>query len=639
MVQWAKIDWQDSTLTSSQFNDIYFSSADGFQESHYVFLQHNQLASRWAKLAPSSRFVIGEIGFGTGLNVLSAWQLWEKTAPASAHLEMICCEKYPVKPGDLQRALSHWPCLLPYLDRLMAFYQQGLDRGFQKWHLTSNVHLTLLIGDANHWLAQYQGPPVDAWFLDGFAPHKNPETWTPKIAQTIAQHSRIGTSFATFSVAACVKKTLANAGFALLKSKGYGRKRQMLSGHLETRSILKRPSYWTMPSFCDGKRVAVIGAGLAGCASAHVLANKGYIVTIYDAKGIAKGTSGNPAGILQPSLSVDFNASDQWYTQGFLRTRTWIKQHGLAHQACGALALLTKSSIKQRMQRVLQQRGLDTMIARWVGPPEASKIAGIKLNASAIYYPTACVVSPQQLCRQLINITNNITCQMPTRVTEITKTESGHWQCQDTKGKRAYYDHVIIANGDQAQQWIKNFPLYASDGQVSILKQSGLDLRSIVMQNHYCLPFFQGQQVMGASFRANDDFDGQVRLSDHLANEWQQHPDFKDQPWTGRVGRRCITSDHLPCVGPVVDYDAFKATFFSSLHKGCPVARLPQMPYQAGLYVVTGFGSKGLSSCLLAADCIAAMITGGALPISASVYQAIAPHRFWVRAFKKGQLK
>ncbi|MDP2247892.1 MAG: bifunctional tRNA (5-methylaminomethyl-2-thiouridine)(34)-methyltransferase MnmD/FAD-dependent 5-carboxymethylaminomethyl-2-thiouridine(34) oxidoreductase MnmC, partial [Nitrosomonadales bacterium] len=93
------LDWQNGQPYSNQFGDIYFSSESGLAESQYVFLQHNRLAERWARLS-SAHFCIAETGFGTGLNFLTAWDLWSKTAPNQARLNFISIEKYPLNPHD-----------------------------------------------------------------------------------------------------------------------------------------------------------------------------------------------------------------------------------------------------------------------------------------------------------------------------------------------------------------------------------------------------------------------------------------------------------------------------------------------------------------------------------------------------------
>jgi len=84
----AQLEWRNNQPYSQQYDDVYFSTDDGLAETDYVFLQHNQLASRWQTLKDEN-FTIAETGFGTGLNFLCAWQQWRQHAPQAAHLHFI----------------------------------------------------------------------------------------------------------------------------------------------------------------------------------------------------------------------------------------------------------------------------------------------------------------------------------------------------------------------------------------------------------------------------------------------------------------------------------------------------------------------------------------------------------------------
>lgn len=163
----AQLSWsEDGQPFSTRFDDVYFSRESGLAETRHVFLQHNDLSRRWRALPPGTRFCIGETGFGTGLNFLCAWQLWDELAPADARLHFVSCEKYPLRREDLQRALALWTELTPWADQLLAQYSD-LAPGWQHFNLADGrVTLTLLIGDVLDTLPQLDAR-VDAWFLDG----------------------------------------------------------------------------------------------------------------------------------------------------------------------------------------------------------------------------------------------------------------------------------------------------------------------------------------------------------------------------------------------------------------------------------------------------------------------------------------
>ena len=149
------LSWSDGQPYSEQFGDVYFSIDSGLEESRHVFQQHNQLASRWQALSPQGQFVIGETGFGTGLNFLAAVELWLKTAPVDAHLYYLSGEKYPLNKIELQQALALWPALSTLSSELIAAYPDQLEAEIYPLELAGGrVHLRLTVGDATEGLNQ-----------------------------------------------------------------------------------------------------------------------------------------------------------------------------------------------------------------------------------------------------------------------------------------------------------------------------------------------------------------------------------------------------------------------------------------------------------------------------------------------------
>ncbi len=227
-LQHAALNWTDDGLPKSkQFDDLYFSSDNGIQETNYVFLQHNNLTERFTN---NTTVTIGETGFGTGLNFLCAWQLRDQTNKNCA-LRFISVEKYPLTIIDLTKALLLWPELEQYTQQLLTKYSPNAT-GWQKIVFTeANVELLIYFGDALQGFNSNK-LKIDAWFLDGFAPAKNPQMWTTELFQCITELSTANTSFATFTAAAIVKNGMIEAGFKIQKVKGFGRKRHMLMGTL-----------------------------------------------------------------------------------------------------------------------------------------------------------------------------------------------------------------------------------------------------------------------------------------------------------------------------------------------------------------------------------------------------------------------
>ena len=233
-INFAQIKWQDGQPFSAQFNDVYFSSDDGLAETHYVFIDQNQLVERF-KTLQSDHFTIAETGFGTGLNFLCAWQAWITHAPKNAKLHFISCEKYPITQHDLAIAQQQWPELQSLSDKLIKQYQLVNTDNNEFMLDSGRVKLTLLLGDANTALSTLNTHhhQVDAWFLDGFAPSKNPEMWTDALFMQMAKLSYSTTTFATFTSASTVRRGLQQAGFTVNKLPGFGKKREMLAGYFK----------------------------------------------------------------------------------------------------------------------------------------------------------------------------------------------------------------------------------------------------------------------------------------------------------------------------------------------------------------------------------------------------------------------
>ncbi|MQU62797.1 tRNA (5-methylaminomethyl-2-thiouridine)(34)-methyltransferase MnmD, partial [Pseudomonas sp. FSL R10-1350] len=226
----AQLDWDDQGRPHSRlFDDVYFSDKSGLEETRYVFIEQNALRERFSALPANAHFVIGETGFGTGLNFLCAWQLFDETAHPEARLHFISAEKYPLTRADLQRALALWSELAHYSEQLLASYW-AIHPGFQTLSLANGrVTLTLLIGDALEQLPQLDAQ-VDAWFLDGFAPAKNPDMWTPELFAQLARLAAPESTLSTFTSTGWVRRALNEAGFKMRRTPGIGHKWEILRG-------------------------------------------------------------------------------------------------------------------------------------------------------------------------------------------------------------------------------------------------------------------------------------------------------------------------------------------------------------------------------------------------------------------------
>ncbi|SDE70853.1 tRNA (5-methylaminomethyl-2-thiouridine)(34)-methyltransferase MnmD [Limimaricola pyoseonensis] len=215
--QKAKLDWRDGRVpVSTRFDDPYFSLEDGLEETRHVFLAGNGLPDRFG-----GDFRIMETGFGTGLNFLVAWEAWE-TAGARGSLRFTSFEAFPMDPAEMARALAAFPGLAARAERLVA----AMEQGFGPHLFDGAVTLEVVVGDARETLPAHEGL-ADAWFLDGFAPAKNPELWGEALMAEVAAHTAPGGTVASYTAAGHVRRALAAAGLEVARAKGYGRKRHM----------------------------------------------------------------------------------------------------------------------------------------------------------------------------------------------------------------------------------------------------------------------------------------------------------------------------------------------------------------------------------------------------------------------------
>jgi tRNA U34 5-methylaminomethyl-2-thiouridine-forming methyltransferase MnmC len=184
-------------------------------ETRHVFLDGNHLPARFR-----AGFTIAELGVGTGLNMLAARALWQE-AGLSGRLHYVGFEAFPLGADDIRRAMSVFPDVADGAD-LVARALASAPATVEEDHFST----TVLVGDAARTLPGWTGV-ADAWFLDGFAPARNPGLWTPDLMHEVARHTRPGGTAATYSAAGSVRRALADAGFVVERHPGFGRKRHM----------------------------------------------------------------------------------------------------------------------------------------------------------------------------------------------------------------------------------------------------------------------------------------------------------------------------------------------------------------------------------------------------------------------------
>jgi len=575
-------------LRSAQFDDIYFSPDDGLAETIHVFLQGNNLPDAWAG---RERFVIAETGFGTGLNFLAAWDLFEKTAGAEQSLHYVSFEKYPLQWAEIEPALAPWAEIFgPKLHRMRDVYPLRVP-GYHRIVINARVTLTLIFDDVNDAIPDLDIPcGVDAWFLDGFAPAKNPDMWSEILFSHMARLSAPDARVATFTAAGFVKRGLRDAGFTVSKARGYGRKRDMLVGQ-----IVKEDA--TSPA--APQRIAIIGAGLAGTAAAYVLKQAGLTPTIFEAgNDIATGASGNDTGLFNPRFSAHRNADSDFFTAAFAQIVRIVRAApDIDYNPCGSLHLIVDEEKDKQLQGTLKNWHWPEEHMRLVSAAEASTLAGVSVKQSALYLPDAGTLSPRALCHyyaQGVDVRLN-------------------HPVNDVDALRKDYDAVIVACGVAAKDFdgLEWLPLSTVRGQITQIEPTEVtrQIKTNLCYGGYIAPARGNIQTLGATFQ-QWQIDTDVKDEDHQQNiDHLQKilPGPAPHVTGGRTSLRTSSQDRLPVIGKIKD----------------------------SVYVSTAHGSHGIISSLTAAYVLLDLMVNGPRSLSRASLARLSPERFIQRAQKR----
>ena len=226
---WPKLDWHAGDMPySPEFGDHFYCRTDGRLECGHVFLAGNGLPDRWSAMSPNGDFRIGELGFGTGLNFCETWRQWKLRRKPGTGLHFISFELYPMRAEEIDRALSHWPEIDAERKALVAAWPAE-PSGIVEIEADGQSRLSVVCGPALQGVGTSEAG-FDAWYLDGFAPSRNPDMWSPELMRALFDRTVPGGTFATYAAAGFVRRNLQAAGFAVERRPGFAGKREMLCG-------------------------------------------------------------------------------------------------------------------------------------------------------------------------------------------------------------------------------------------------------------------------------------------------------------------------------------------------------------------------------------------------------------------------
>lgn len=597
---------EQDRLVSPEYGDVYFSAEDGLAETRHVFLAGNRLAERFAAMKPGACFTIGETGFGTGLNFLAAWQLFEQFAPQDARLDFVSVEGLPLGRETMEKALSPWAELGAFREALLEQWGPILP-GMQRLRLTEGrVRLTLLVGPVDEVLPSIDAA-VDAWFLDGFAPSRNPEMWREAVFREVARLSAHQATLATYTAAGFVRRGLNAVGFDVEKRPGFGTKREMTVGDYRERGSQKRAL----------KDAVVVGGSLAGAFAARSLAERGVSVMVIERQGTASGelpTLKPRVSILQPKISDISDRNGGWLREGYAFMERWLTSDaGLSERVgwvpCGSFQTrpadgsLKSQKHMQRYQRFNEQFA-QTGLCRWIDADATEREVGLSLREGGLLVERAGLLRPAGLAAGLLEHPL-ITMRDGVSINSLKQMES-RWAIGQSDGVTLEAEAVVLANASDALSLAPNAGLTLKPvrGQVTMLdpasQPAGLTgLRRALFYGGYLLPAYRGYQTLGASFVPGDagiDW----RLEEH-AFVCEKLCDLLASSALGDVPLR------LKTLAGVQGWAGVRTT--------TPTHRCYAQAIGEGLYASLGHGSHGIASAARAAEHLADLMTGGVVVI------------------------
>lgn len=648
----------EGTPVSRDFDDVYFSNDNGLEETRYVFLDGNQIPQRFPEHS-DPLFVVAESGFGTGLNFLTLWQTFAafRTSHPEATLQrlhFISFEKFPLCHDDLVAAHQHWPTLAEFARQLQAQWPLPLAGCHRLLLDEGRVTLDLWFGDINELTERLDdslNQKVDAWFLDGFAPAKNPDMWTSGLFNAMARLARPGATLATFTSAGFVRRGLQAAGFTLQKCKGFGRKREMLRGVMAhpLTSVARTP--WFDRHGSDKREAAIVGGGIASALLSLALLRRGWQVTLYCAdKKPAQGASGNRQGALYPLLSKHDAAINQFFPAAFTFARRLYDALPVAfdHDWCGVTQMGWDEKSQHKISQMLSLE-LPAALAQAVAGSDMAAQTGVETDCAGITYPQGGWLCPAQLTAAVLALAEQqgLRSHYQHSLAALTRQDNG-WRLQFSGGDDRQHNAVVLANGHAINRFTQTQPLpvYSVGGQVSHIPTTPAlaALRQVLCYDGYLTPQNPANQhhCIGASYhrgsettdyREDDQQQNRQRLIDCFpAAEWAKAVDVSGKE--ARCGVRCATRDHLPMVGHVPDYPA-TLTQYADLAENLSSAA--SAPVYEDLFMLGALGSRGLCSAPLCAEILAAQMSDEPIPMDAATLAALNPNRLWVRKLLRGK--
>ena len=569
---------------------MYSSAKGAVAECNHVFIKGNNLKERFENLGENSKFYIGEIGFGIGINFLTTCKSWLDHTKQNQVLEFYSFDKYLFRLSDFKTLNVSCPDLKEYISELERNYPRNIQ-GAQKISLFGGrIILNLIIGEIDNTQEYIKlMDKVDAWYFDGFSPSKNPDLWSIKLFKCIHKSCHENTTFSTYTSSGLVKNNLTESGFNHSRAMGFSDKRHMLKGTVDTQ--LKKNT--------SNTKVAVIGSGIAGCVLSYTLAKKGIEVDLYEkSDSICSGASSHELLVTYPRLSAHDTAFGSFTLHSYIFATNFYKQLKTDTWKKTGVIILNHDAATEKRQSSLLEKRADGEIYRYIDPDEASEISGIDIKLNGLIYEDAGYILPEEMCKFLIE-SPKINIFTSSHIKSIKKNREVF---NLNIGKKKFeYHNVCVCAGSETANIVDIDGISIKRGQITHIES--LDnvsrIKLPICAKGYISPRVNNIHLVGSSYSDSKDTD--LSEEEHLynLNNLKLVIDEEMNVITGQTGHRAVSKDHMPVVG-----------------------------MKDGIYINTCHGSRASVTAPISAEIIASMIVDEAPPLMGRELESLSPERF-----------
>lgn len=594
-------------LVNKTYEDIYFSPKNGMEETNLVYLKGNDLEARMRK---AERFVVAETGFGTGLNLLMLLKLWQSLGDEAPHLHYITTENAPLEPDVISKALSIFPELIDLLPELIAILPPRWAGRHHRYIFGGKVSVDFLYGDALEMLTA-SSFKADAWFLDGFAPDRNPAMWQPALFKAIERCSTGDATLASFTAAKDVQMGLTEAGFDVTVQSGQPFKDSRITAKRNPKS----QKYLNKNINNADQRIVIIGTGVAGASVAAGLIRQGITPLVLGrGDGPHDGASGNMVAVQVPFLAAKDITSSRLSLTAFSYAR-WLARH-LDVSIDDTAMVYGWNEREEIRQKKIDAMGHPDCLFVHASVDDAQNHTGLDAGLSGFVFPEGGSINPRAMCQAMLEGAETrygITVEGFEQI-------DGRWHLH-TDQEDIIADKVVLATGaglkNLTRTWLDPLlNLQVTAGRVSHLPSSVFpDLQSALSFGGYLARSHDGAVALGASFDRDidddiDPYQETVMTSDDHANNLGLLPEALRgevpalSAWEGRVSYRLAAEDRQPIAGEVQD----------------------------GLFILAALGSRGMVTGPLLGEYITSLLTGVPSPLDRDMAALVNPFRFSAKA-------